>query len=148
MTRKNTNMCVVELLDPRWKEQKAKAETRYATTNISHAEVANNLKRFASQRGDVFDPVTGQAISEEEQQRRKRAAIQSFDGNPDKTAGHVQTSMWRNRSATFTKSLQEESEGVTQPSPHGKGKITIPAVSETDTQSHYLYNLNYQVRWT
>jgi splicing factor 3A subunit 1 len=83
------NNCIVELLDPRWKEQKAKAETRYATTNISHAEVANNLKRLASQRSDLFDPVTGQVISEEEQQRRKKAAISSFDGNPEKTAGHV-----------------------------------------------------------
>ncbi|KFH43797.1 Pre-mRNA-splicing factor-like protein [Hapsidospora chrysogenum ATCC 11550] len=73
----------IELLDPRWKEQKAKAETRYAVSNISHADVANNLKRLASQRSDVFDPVTGQAISEDELARRKRAAINSFDGNPE-----------------------------------------------------------------
>ncbi|KAI0848186.1 Pre-mRNA splicing factor PRP21 like protein-domain-containing protein [Daldinia vernicosa] len=73
----------IELLDPQWKEQKAKAESRYATTNLSHSDVANNLKRFASQRGDLFDGVTGQPISEEEMARRKRAALNSFDGNPD-----------------------------------------------------------------
>ena len=46
---------IVELLDPRWKEQKAKADSRYATTNLSTQDVANNLKRLASQRSDVFD---------------------------------------------------------------------------------------------
>jgi splicing factor 3A subunit 1 len=69
----------VELLDPRWKEQKAKFESRYATTNLSTADVANNLKRLASQRSDVFDGVTGQPISEEEAARRKKAAT-SYDG--------------------------------------------------------------------
>lgn len=43
--------------------------------------MANNLKRLASQRSDVFDPVTGQAISEDELARRKKAAIQSYDGH-------------------------------------------------------------------
>lgn len=71
----------IELLDPRWKEQKTKADSRHATSNISHADVANNLKRLASQRSDVFDPVTGQAISEDELARRKKAAIQSYDGH-------------------------------------------------------------------
>ncbi|KAI8627036.1 Pre-mRNA splicing factor PRP21 like protein-domain-containing protein [Xylariaceae sp. FL1651] len=71
----------IELLDPQWKEQKAKAESRYATTNLSNTDVANNLKRLASQRADIFDPVTGQSVSEEEMARRKRAAMNSFDGN-------------------------------------------------------------------
>ncbi|CAH0014919.1 unnamed protein product [Clonostachys rhizophaga] len=73
----------IELLDPSWKEQKAKAEARYATSNISHVDVANNLKRLASQRSDVFDPITGQAISEEEAARRKKAAVQGFEGTPN-----------------------------------------------------------------
>ncbi|KAF2090899.1 hypothetical protein K490DRAFT_33829 [Saccharata proteae CBS 121410] len=72
----------VELLDPRWKEQKAKADARYATTNLSTSDVANNLKRLASARSDVFDGVTGQPISEEEQARRKKAAT-SYDGQPE-----------------------------------------------------------------
>jgi splicing factor 3A subunit 1 len=73
----------IELLDPQWREQRAKAESRFATTNLSHAEVANNLKRLASQRNDIFDPVTGQALTEEEQARRKKAAVASYDGGTD-----------------------------------------------------------------
>ncbi|KAI1178851.1 Pre-mRNA splicing factor PRP21 like protein-domain-containing protein [Nemania sp. FL0916] len=80
----------IELLDPQWKEQKAKAESRYATTNLSSIDVANNLKRFASARADIFDPVTGQSITEEEMARRKRAAINSFDGNLDgRSQAHI-----------------------------------------------------------
>lgn len=69
------------MLDPRWKDQKAKADARHASTNIANADVANNLKRLASQRSDVFDPVTGQAISEDELARRKKAALNSYDGH-------------------------------------------------------------------
>lgn len=63
----------IELLDPRWKEQRAKAESRSATTNLSTADVANNLKRLASQRSDVFDASLAPS-SEEEEARRKRVA--------------------------------------------------------------------------
>ncbi|KAI9703257.1 MAG: SF3a splicing factor complex subunit [Candelina mexicana] len=80
----------IELLDPRWKEQRAKADSRYSTTNLSTSDVANNLKRFASQRSDVFDGVTGQPISEEEAARRKKAAT-SYDGQPEsKDAARLQ----------------------------------------------------------
>lgn len=41
--------------------------------------MANNLKRLASQRSDLFDGVTGQPVSEEEQARRKKAAM-GYDG--------------------------------------------------------------------
>ncbi|KAH7018267.1 Pre-mRNA splicing factor PRP21 like protein-domain-containing protein [Microdochium trichocladiopsis] len=73
----------IELLDPSWKEQKAKAEQRYATTNLTHADMANNLKRLASNRVDIFDGTTGQPITEEEAARRKRIALNSYDGNPE-----------------------------------------------------------------
>jgi len=80
----------IELLDPRWKEQKAKAESRFTTTNLSTADVANNLKRLASQRSDVFDSVSGQPVSEEENARRKKVALNSFDGNPEgKSQAHI-----------------------------------------------------------
>lgn len=69
----------IELLDPRWKEQSERAASRYSTTNLSTADVANNLKRLASQRTDVFDGVTGEPLSEEEAARRKRAAT-NYDG--------------------------------------------------------------------
>lgn len=74
----------IELLDPRWKEQRQKSDLRASTTNLSTSDVAANLKRLASQRSDVFDGVTGQpVISEEEAARRKRAAL-SYDGQLDK----------------------------------------------------------------
>lgn len=80
----------IELLDPKWKEQRQKADARYAST-LHTVDVANNLKRFASQRDDVFDGVTGAPISQEEVDRRKRAAL-SYDGQPDpvKDAARVQ----------------------------------------------------------
>ena len=71
----------VELLDPTYRAQRAKADSRASTTNLSTSDVAANLKRLASQRTDVFDAVTGQVlISEEEAQRRKRAALGAWDG--------------------------------------------------------------------
>lgn len=74
---------IVELLDPRWKEQRQKAESRQSTTNLSTSDVAANLKRLASQRSDLFDGVTGEpVISEEEAARRKKAAL-SYDGQID-----------------------------------------------------------------
>ncbi|KAK3943924.1 Pre-mRNA splicing factor PRP21 like protein-domain-containing protein [Diplogelasinospora grovesii] len=72
----------IELLDPRWKEQKAKSESKYASTNLYMNNAAQNLKRLASQRTDIFD-VPGQTLSEEEEARRKKVALHSFDGNPD-----------------------------------------------------------------
>lgn len=71
----------IELLDPRWREQREKSDARYATT-INTVDVANNLKRFASMRDDIYDGVTGMPITEEEAARRKRAAM-SYDGQPD-----------------------------------------------------------------
>ncbi|KAL1959592.1 hypothetical protein VTO42DRAFT_1627 [Malbranchea cinnamomea] len=75
----------IELLDPRWKEQRAKAEERSATTNLSTADVANNLKRLASQRSDVFDPVptlSNSSAQDEEEARRKRMAMGVGPGMP------------------------------------------------------------------
>lgn len=52
-------------------------------------DVANNLKRLASQRTDVFDPVTGQNISAEEEERRKRAAVQQQQSDYNTMASHA-----------------------------------------------------------
>lgn len=62
----------IEMLDPQWREQAKIAQQRSSTTNLSTADVANNLKRLASQRSDVFDPITGRELSAEEAERRKR----------------------------------------------------------------------------
>jgi len=84
----------IELLDPRWKEQRLKADDRAARTNLSTADVANNLKRLASQRSDVFDaaslasgasaPNSAGDVSEEEARRKRRAAeVGGYDGVMD-----------------------------------------------------------------
>jgi len=70
----------IELLDPRWKEQRAKQEARSATTNLSTADVVNNLKRLASQRSDVFDSSLAPGMDAEEEARRKRMALGLPDG--------------------------------------------------------------------
>ena len=65
-----------------------KSDARQATTNLSTSDVAANLKRLASQRSDVFDGVTGKpVVSEAEAARRKRAAVDSYDGQsgPDQS---------------------------------------------------------------
>jgi len=85
----------VELLDPRWKEQKAKADSRYASTNLSTQDMANNLKRLASQRSDLFDGVTGQPITEEEAARRKKAAS-GYDGTPLEKGDRARLEMMQN----------------------------------------------------
>ncbi|RDW63868.1 hypothetical protein BP5796_10370 [Coleophoma crateriformis] len=85
----------IELLDPRWKEQKAKADSRFATTNLSTSDVANNLKRLASQRSDLFDGVTGQPITEEEAARRKKAAS-GYDGTPLEKGDRARLEMMQN----------------------------------------------------
>ena len=41
----------IELLDPRWKEQKARQEQKQSGTNLSLAEAAANIKRLQQQRG-------------------------------------------------------------------------------------------------
>ena len=42
--------------------------------------MANNLKRLASQRTDVFDPISGTTIDPDELARRKRAERGAYDG--------------------------------------------------------------------
>ncbi|PYH98751.1 Surp module [Aspergillus ellipticus CBS 707.79] len=77
----------IELLDPRWKEQRAKADSRSATTNLSTVDVVNNLKRLASQRSDVFDSSAGAvpgSMDPEEEARRKKMAFEGVPGlGPD-----------------------------------------------------------------
>ncbi|KAF2275061.1 uncharacterized protein EI97DRAFT_434625 [Westerdykella ornata] len=88
------HMRIAHLLDPRWKEQREKSEARYATTS-NFVDVAGNLKRLASQRDDVFDGVTGIPISEEEEARRKRAAM-SYDGQPDPAKDAIRLQQMQN----------------------------------------------------
>ncbi|KAK9458345.1 Pre-mRNA splicing factor PRP21 like protein-domain-containing protein [Dipodascopsis uninucleata] len=61
----------IELLDPRWKEERAKAEARYSMSNLTTSEVATNIKRLASARSDLFDS-EGNALTPEEANRQKK----------------------------------------------------------------------------
>jgi splicing factor 3A subunit 1 len=83
----------IELLDPRWKEQRAKADSRFASTNLGGTDVAANLKRLRARTGgDVSDPVAESAArvleQQEEEERRKRqkmdeqVAAPGFAGAP------------------------------------------------------------------
>jgi len=46
----------IELLDPEWRSQKAIADKRQSSTNLSTGlQAAATLKRLASQRLDIFD---------------------------------------------------------------------------------------------
>jgi splicing factor 3A subunit 1 len=76
----------VELLDPRWKEQRAKADSRFASTNLGGTDVAANLKRLRARTGgDTSDPVAEAAArvleNQEDEERRKR--LKNLDGNYD-----------------------------------------------------------------
>jgi splicing factor 3A subunit 1 len=86
----------IELLDPRWKEQRAKADSRFASTNLGGTDVAANLKRLRARTGgESSDPVAQAATrvlekQEEEvesgggaeaDERRKR--LKGLDGTYD-----------------------------------------------------------------
>ncbi|ODQ64636.1 hypothetical protein NADFUDRAFT_52267 [Nadsonia fulvescens var. elongata DSM 6958] len=63
----------IMLMDPKWKEQKAKADSRASTTNItSAADIAVNAKRFASALG-------GNDAIETANKKAKKSAVQ-WDG--------------------------------------------------------------------
>lgn len=76
----------IELLDPRWKEQRAKADLKFASTNLGGTDVAANLKRLlALSGGDSSEPVAeaaaGVVENQEEEERRKR--LKGIDGTYD-----------------------------------------------------------------
>ena len=79
----------IELLDPRWKEQQAKAAARFSTTNLGGTDVAANLKRLRAKTdgtgsGSSGDPLAEAAArvlgEQEEEERRKRMRM---EGAPD-----------------------------------------------------------------
>jgi splicing factor 3A subunit 1 len=77
----------IELLDPRWKEQRAKADSRFASTNLGGTDVAANLKRLRARTGgDISDPVAESAArvleQQEEEERRKRQKTEEQIGAP------------------------------------------------------------------
>lgn len=75
----------IELLDPRWKEQRNKAEARFSTTNLGGTDVAANLKRLRARTeggaGDAVALAAAKVLDEqEEEERRKRARLDEVPG--------------------------------------------------------------------
>ncbi|KAL1963754.1 hypothetical protein VTN77DRAFT_7820 [Rasamsonia byssochlamydoides] len=130
----------IELLDPRWKEQRAKADSRAATTNLSTADVVNNLKRLASQRSDVFDttavsssaPGGGEAADSEEEARRKRIALGS---GPPGVPGYDNTSGAVNGAAAAAPGMV----------PPGVTSMPMPTVGPTGPHPQTM-NIQEQIR--
>lgn len=85
----------ITLLDPKWKEQKALADSRQSTTNLVSSESVSTVKRLAS---ELFDERGGESLSPEEQERIKRAATEvQWDGySRSKDAARAQASVSTN----------------------------------------------------
>jgi splicing factor 3A subunit 1 len=67
----------IELLDPEWKKQQAKATARSATTNLGGTDVAANLKRLREKRGgggadDHMAEAAGRLLAEDEERRKRQ----------------------------------------------------------------------------
>ena len=89
----------IELLDPEWKKQQAKATARSAHTNLGGTDVAANLKRLRAQtdRAQANDPVAEAAsrvlAEQEDDERRKKPRLDgsndtgSFTGAPTVDTG-------------------------------------------------------------
>ncbi|KAL1995508.1 hypothetical protein VTN49DRAFT_1695 [Thermomyces lanuginosus] len=118
----------IELLDPRWKEQRAKADERASTTNLSTFDVVNNLKRLASQRQDVFDStnVGNNQVEAEEESRRKRMAL------PPGVPGYLPTPVVPNPN-------QQQPPGTTAPAP---GPAIIPQKPQTTNIQEQIRSLH------
>jgi splicing factor 3A subunit 1 len=67
----------IQLLDPKWKEQQARASDKQKESNIAAGEsIVNNLQSFAKNRGDIF------GTSEEDRLQKKANDLQrSADAN-------------------------------------------------------------------
>lgn len=71
----------IEMLDPRWREQHAKAASRFSTTNLDNTDAAGVLKRMRAgwADGGASDPAAEAAAraqsEQEEEDRRKRMRL-------------------------------------------------------------------------
>lgn len=72
----------IELMDPRYNEQRKVAQARASSTNLYTQTASQNLKRWA----DARDGGQGSSISKEEEERRKRVELGSYDGVPNQQA--------------------------------------------------------------
>ena len=67
----------IESLDPQWKEQRAKADARFASTNLGGTDVAANLKRMRAKAEGGSAPDAQLLAAADEEERRKRMRAES-----------------------------------------------------------------------
>ncbi|ORZ03776.1 Pre-mRNA splicing factor PRP21 like protein-domain-containing protein [Syncephalastrum racemosum] len=75
----------IELLDPKWKEQKLAAEAKHKDSNLLQegTDVAKILKNFSGYRSDIFgqeETEIGKKIHEAEEEAKKRERV-TWDGH-------------------------------------------------------------------
>lgn len=68
----------IEILSPQYTSQRAQFLERSSSTNLAIGDAANNIKRLASQRGDLFDE------RQEETKRRQVVGFEGFEKNSNR----------------------------------------------------------------
>lgn len=165
----------IELLDPRWKEQRAKADARYATTNLSVDDARDSIKRLASQRSDVFDPVpdsqatanantnipaggagagagAGGDMDPEEETRRKRLAMSGQGGLPVPPHMHMPLPNTAPAPGSIPgyefDSNTNQAPGVGPPNPAAQqqGQAQAQAQAQAQGQQAHPVNIEEQIR--
>ena len=80
----------IELLDPKWKEQKEISERKNKESNLAPDElISANLQNFAKYRTDIFGSVEvgiGRKVGEEEERAKIQKELNAWDGTSAITA--------------------------------------------------------------
>ncbi|KAJ3097779.1 hypothetical protein HDU97_004559 [Phlyctochytrium planicorne] len=126
----------IELLDPQWRENRARAAEKQSGTNLSSdSTVSENLKRISAYRLDIFDgdEATTQIKVEELRQKAKEKEDKVWDGHSTTIVSVQQkafTAGMAEIQATIQKRLREEEErekiGPHVPKPGGSASANNP----------------------
>ncbi|KND01583.1 uncharacterized protein SPPG_03381 [Spizellomyces punctatus DAOM BR117] len=103
----------IELLDPKWKEQRAKARDKHKDSNLDNATVSTNLKLLARTRPDIFvgDEFNIEKTIKEQQQKDSERRKVIWDGHTASigtvTQKMGQTFNWDDQLAELQKEAEE-----------------------------------------
>ncbi|KAI9006133.1 Pre-mRNA splicing factor PRP21 like protein-domain-containing protein [Gaertneriomyces semiglobifer] len=104
----------IELLDPKWKEQREKFREKQRDSNLDNSIVAANLKQLARTRPDIFggdEFSVDQAIKEQKQKEAERAKL-IWDGHSASittvTQKLGQSTNWEEQLAQLRKEAEEQ----------------------------------------
>ncbi|ORY32985.1 hypothetical protein BCR33DRAFT_856399 [Rhizoclosmatium globosum] len=109
----------IELLDPKWAQQKSAADSKNRTTNLAAVDVAKNLSRLSGYRTDIFggEEEEKKRRLEEEKERAKEKVV--WDGHSTSigaTTQKVQLAALENFMQTgFVQPPEEDSAGKVGP---------------------------------